>query len=69
MAAGSTTSAYWVERVGYTSATQMKASFTPVRSPLPRKRVRLGMDTAQLLWALHRKSMLPFDSSRNIFTV
>ena len=27
------------------------------------------MDCAQLLWALHRKSMLPFDISRNIFTV
>ncbi len=71
MAAGSTTSAYWVDRVGYTSLTQMKQSKMPCLSlsPRPRKRVRLGIDTAQLLWAVHRKSTLPFDSSRNIFTV
>ena len=69
MAAGSTTSAYWQDRVGYTSATQMKASLIPFISPLPRNRVRFGMDTAQLLWALQRKSMPPLESSRNIFTV
>ena len=27
------------------------------------------METAQLLWALQRKSMFPLESSRNIFTV
>ena len=27
------------------------------------------MDCAQLLWADHMKSMLPLESSRNIFTV
>ena len=69
MAAGSTTSAYWQDSVGYTSDTQMKASLMPVRSPRPRRRVRLGIDTAQLLWALQRKSMPPLESSRNIFTV
>ena len=69
MATGNTTSAYWVESVGYTSSTTMKASMTPVCSPLPKKRVRLGIETAQLLWAVHIKSTLPFESSRNILTV
>ena len=59
----------WQDSVGYTSDTQMKASLMPVRSPRPRKRVRLGIDTAQLLWALQRKSIPPLESSRNIFTV
>ena len=69
MAAGSTTSAYWVDSVGYTSLTQMNASNTPFLSPRPKKRVRLGSETAQLLWADHRKSMLPLESSRKILTV
>ena len=69
MATGSTTSAYCVDRVGYTSLTTMNVSKMPFLSPWPRKRVRFGMDCAQLLCAVHRKSRLPFDISRKIFTV
>ena len=69
-ATGNTTSAYLVDIVGYTSFTTMNVSKMPwLSSPLPRKRVRLGMDWAQLLCAVHRKSRLPLDISRNIFTV
>ena len=69
-ATGNTTSAYCVDRVGYTSLTTMNVSKMPLLSaPSPRKRVRFGMDCAQLLWADHMKSMLPLESSRNIFTV
>ena len=48
----------------------MNASKTPfLLAALPKKRVRLGIETAQLLWADHIKSMLPLESSRNILTV
>ena len=60
---GSTTSAYCVDRVGYTSLTTMNVSKMPLLSaPSPRKRVRFGMDCAQLLWADHMKSMLPLET-------
>ena len=70
MAAGSTTSAYWVDSVGYTSLTQTNASNTPFLSPLAQKAGQVGQrDWPSCYGRDHRKSMLPFDSSRKILTV